>query len=121
MYCVGTDIIEIARIQEAIDNFGERFLRRIYTEAELGLCGNKPWRLAAHFAGKEAVMKALGTGARGISWTEIEILTESSGKPLVHLHGKAKNRADYLGLDNLVISLSDSKEYAIAFVVGERQ
>jgi len=68
-----------------------------------------------------AVMKALGTGARGISWTEIEILTDSSGKPLVHLHGKAKNRADYLGLDNLVISLSDSKEYAIAFVVGERQ
>jgi holo-[acyl-carrier protein] synthase len=119
MNCIGTDIIEVARIQKAINNRGERFLNRIYTQAELTICKNRPWRLAARFAGKEAVMKALGTGVRGISWKEIEILAESSGKPLVHLHGKAKKRADFLGLKSIAISLSDSKEYAIAFAVGE--
>ena len=119
MHCIGVDIIEIARIQEAIDRWGERFLRRVYTESELRLCRKKPGRLAARFAGKEAVMKALGTGAKGISWREIEIVAEPSGKPLVHLYGKAQDRADGLSLDKLAISLSDSKEYAIAFVVGE--
>ena len=119
MHCIGTDIIEIARIERAIDRWGERFLHRVYTEPELRLCSEKPWRLAARFAGKEAVMKAFGTGTRGISWREIEILAEPSGKPVVHLHDKAQDKADGLGLDTLAISLSDSKEYAIAFVVGE--
>ena len=119
MHCIGIDIIEIARIQEAIERWGERFLRRIYTELELRLCRKKPGLLAARFAGKEAVMKALGTGARGVSWKEIEIVSEPSGKPSVHLYGKAQDKADALGLDELAISLSDSKEYAIAFVVGE--
>ena len=64
-------------------------------------------------------MKALGTGTKGISWREIEILAEPSGKPLVRLYGKAQDKADGLGLDNLAISLSHSKEYATAFVVGE--
>ena len=64
-------------------------------------------------------MKALGTGRRGVSWREIEILAEPSGQPSVHLYGKAQVRADSLGLGKLAISLSDSKEYAVAFVVGE--
>ena len=119
MHCIGVDIIEIARIQRAIRRRGESFLQRVYTEPELRLCREKPSRLAGRFAGKEAVMKALGTGARGISWKEIEILAEPSGKPLVRLHGKAQAQADGLGLDELAISLSDSKEHAIAFVVGE--
>lgn len=118
MHCVGIDIIEISRIQEAIDRWGERFLQRIYTEAELRLCQNKPQSLAVRFAGKEAVMKTLGTGAKGISWREIEILAEPSGQPSVHLHGKAQNKALDLGLDNLAISLSHSREYAIAFVIS---
>ncbi len=119
MHCVGVDIIEIARIREAIDRWGERFFQRVYTEAELRLCRNRPGPLACRFAAKEAVMKALGTGVRGISWREIEILAEGSGKPLVNLLGRAKDKADSLGLDKLSISLSDSKEYAVAFVVGE--
>ncbi len=119
MHCVGVDIIEIARIQRAIDRWGESFLQRVYTEPELRLCRKKSGRLAARFAGKEAVMKALGTGTKGISWREIEIVAEPSGKPSVHLYGKAQDRADGLGLDKLDISLSDSKEYAIAFVIGE--
>ncbi len=118
MHCIGVDIIEIARIQSATERWRERFLHRIYTEAELRLCRKKPSRLAARFAGKEAVMKALGTGTKGISWREIEILAEPSGKPLVRLYGKAQAQADGLGLDKLAISLSDSKEYAIAFVSG---
>jgi len=119
MNYIGVDIIEIARIQEAIDWWGERFLHRVYTEPELKLCRQKPSSLAARFAGKEAVMKVLGTGIKGIGWREIEILAEPSGKPVVHLHGKAQDKADDLGLDKLAISLSDSKEYAIAFVIGE--
>ena len=116
---VGVDIIEIARIEKAISRWGDRFFRRIYTELELKLCRKKASRLAARFAGKEAVMKALGTGVRGISWKEIEILAEPSGKPRVHLYGKAQKKASDLGLDRVAISLSDSKEYAVAFVVGE--
>jgi len=119
MNYVGVDIIEIARIEKAIDRWGERFFQRIYTELELKICRKRAARLAARFAGKEAVMKALGTGIRGISWKEIEILSEPSGKPQVRLYGKAEKKADNLGLNRLAISLSDSKEYAVAFVVGE--
>lgn len=115
MKCIGVDIIEISRIQRAIDRWGESFLHRIYTEAELRLCRKNPRRLSSRFAGKEAVMKALGTGARGIRWREIEIVAEASGKPKLQLYGKALEKADDLGL-TLAISLSHSKEYAIAFV-----
>ena len=119
MHFVGTDIIEIARIRRAMERWGERFLHRVYTKPELRLCREKPSSLAVRFAGKEAVMKALGTGVKGISWREIEILAEPSGKPLVNLYGKAQNKADSLGLGTLAISLSHSREYATAFVVGE--
>jgi holo-[acyl-carrier protein] synthase len=116
---IGIDIIEIARIERAIAQRGESFLHRIYTELEIKLYGNKPSSLAARFAGKEAVIKALGARAKGICWKEIEILSDSNGKPLVHLHGKARNQAQDLGADNIAISLSHSKEYAIAFVISE--
>ena len=119
MHHIGIDIIDIVRIKEAIDHLGERFLHRIYTEPELRQCRNNPSTLASRFAGKEAVMKALGTGIKGISWREIEILAEPSGKPLVYLHGKAQSKAEDLGLAKLAISLSDSKEHAIAFAIGD--
>ena len=119
MHYIGVDIIEIGRIEKAINRWGESFLHRVYTEPEQRLCRKRPSRLAGRFAGKEAVMKALGTGIRGISWREIEILAEPSGKPIVHLYGKAQKKANDLGLGKLAISLSDSKEYAVAFVVGE--
>ena len=119
MHYIGIDIIEIARIKRAIARWGESFLQRVYTEPELSLCQEKPSSLAVRFAGKEAVIKALGTKNKGITWREIEILPDSSGKPLVHLYGKAQNEASGLGLDKLAISLSHSKEYAIALVIGE--
>ncbi len=121
MQYIGVDIIEIGRIQQAIERWGDRFLRRIYTDAELNLCRGKPESLAVRFAGKEAAVKALGTGMRGISWKDIEILAEPSGKPLVNLYGQAQEQANDLGLKGLSISLSHSREYAIAFVVGEKE
>jgi len=119
MQYIGVDIVEIARIEEAVTNWGERFLNRIYTEAELELCRNNFSSLAIRFASKEAVMKLLGTGIKGISWKEIETLSHPSGKPLVNLYGKAQAKIEELGLKEIAISLSHSKEYAIAMVTGE--
>ena len=116
---IGIDIIEIARIEKAIERWGDNFLRRVYTDAELRLFSKHPLSLATRFAAKEAIVKALGTQAKGISWKEIEILSDPSGRPLIYLYGKAKNRANGLALNNLTISLSHSKEYAIACVAGE--
>ncbi|MFC1947235.1 holo-ACP synthase [Chloroflexota bacterium] len=115
----GVDIIEISRIRKMVKRWGKRFLDRIYTDTELRICKGRPDKLASRFAGKEAVMKALGTGARGISWREIEIDSQPSGKPVVNLYGKAQEKARSLGLEDLAISLSDSREYSVAFVVGE--
>src|SRR3989304_2851095 len=118
MHSVGVDIIEITRIRQAIDRWGERFLNRIFTGTELKICRQNPERLAGRFAGKEAVMKALGTGVRGVGWREIEILSERSGKPLVQLYGKAQDKAASLGRGTLAISLSASTEYPVAVVVS---
>ena len=119
MHYIGVDIIEIARIEKAIAGWGERFLHRVYTDSELRLCGDSPSSLAGRFAGKEAVIKALGGRSKGFSWKEIEILSDPRGRPLVHIHGNTQNQASALGLDNLAISLSDCEQYAVAFVVGE--
>ena len=121
MQYIGVDIIEVARIKKAIARWGESFLQRVYTGPELELYRKKPSSLAARFAGKEAVVKALGARARGISWKEIEILADAGGRPLVHLYGKAQNQSDGLGLNSLAISLSHSREYAIASVAGMPQ
>jgi len=118
MYCVGVDIIEIERIERVVARWGECFLNRVYTEAELDICKNRAPALAVRFAAKEAVMKALGTGVRGVGWREIEVLANSDGKPLVYLYGGAKRKAEELGVEELGISLSHSREYAIASVVG---
>ena len=118
MQHIGVDIIEIARIEEAVTNWGERFLNRIYTESELQLCRKNLSALAVRFASKEAVMKLLGTGIRGVSWKEIETLAYPSGKPLVNLYGKAQAKAEELQLKEIAISLSHCKDYAIAMAAG---
>jgi len=119
MHYIGVDIVEIARIKKAIARWGESFLHRVYTDPELRLYHKKPSSLAARFAGKEAVMKLLGTGRKGVSWREIETVSHPSGKPLLNLYGRAQIEAKRLGLKGVAISLSHSKEYAIAFVAGE--
>jgi holo-[acyl-carrier protein] synthase len=115
---IGTDIIEIERIRQAIARWGERFLNRVYTEAELRVYGHRVHSLAASFAGKEAVMKLLGTGNRGVVWREIEILYHTSGKPYVGLSGRAKTEAQKLGIKEIDVSLSHSREYATATAIG---
>lgn len=114
MNSVGVDIIEVGRIERAIRRWGERFLGRVFTPAELELCRKRPASLAARFAAKEAVMKALGGAQR---WREIEVLTGSRGQPRLRLWGRARARAERLGLE-LAVSLSHCREYAIASVVG---
>ena len=119
MHYIGVDIVEIIRIKGAITRQGEKFLNRVYTGKEITLCKQRPSSLAARFAGKEAVIKAIGSEGKSINLKDIEILADTSGKPLVHLYGKAGNQADSLGINKLVISLSHSKKYAVAFVLGE--
>src|SRR3972149_12304434 len=94
---VGVDIVEIDRVERALERWGERFLRRVYTSVEVAFCRGRVHELAARFAAKEAVMKALGTGARGLAWREIEVLPNRRGKPLVHLQGRAQERAAAIG------------------------
>ena len=118
MTSIGIDIVEIGRIESAIRQWGKRFLNRIYTEAELKLCQGRASSLAGHFAAKEAVMKVLGTGTRGVNWREIEILSDARGKPLVKLYGQAKNKAEELKLSEFAISLSDTKQHAVAVALG---
>ena len=115
---IGTDIIEITRIRQTIERWGVRFLNRVYTPAEQKIYNRRTHSLAACFAGKEAVMKVLGTGARGVAWREIEILHHRSGKPHIRLNGRAKKEADKLGINEIDISLSHSREYATATVIG---
>lgn len=115
---VGTDIIEIARIQRSLDDFGERFLKRIYTPREREWYGTRVNELAARFAAKEATSKALGTGIIGIRWREMEILPNRRGKPVLILHGRAAERARQLGLTNFSISLTHSRADAMAFIVA---
>jgi holo-[acyl-carrier protein] synthase len=115
---IGIDIVEISRIQKAISRWGEHFLTRIFTDAELALCQGKPESLAARFSAKEAVIKALNPPEFTVSWKEIEILSGANGKPEVILHDQLKNRARKLGVERLEISLSHSRENAIAMVVA---
>ena len=119
MRYVGVDIIEIARIEAVVREWGDRFLRRVYTDGELERYGGRASSLAARFAAKEAVVKVLGTRERGIGWHDIEVLAEPGGRPQVTLHGRAREQADDLGLGPVSVSLSHSREYAVALAVGE--
>ena len=115
---VGVDVIEIERVAAVVERWGERFLRRVYTQLELTYCRGRIPELAARFAAKEAVTKALGTGIRGLAWREMEILADPLGKPLVRLHGRALARAARIGLREFAVSLSHSRDHAVAMVVA---
>jgi holo-[acyl-carrier protein] synthase len=114
----GVDLLEISRLKEAVERHGERFLARIFTRAEREFCAGNFSSLAARFAAKEAVAKALGTGLGAVAWTDIEILRADSGAPLLCLHGNARSLSDQLGLTQWSISLSHTRENAIAMVVA---
>ena len=118
----GIDIVKNSRIQNLIEKYGERFLKKIYTEAEIEYCQqktNSAPSFAARFAAKEAVLKAIGTGMRSSSWQDIEVLNDELGKPEVKLFAKTESRADELGVSSIFLSISHEKEYSIAQIVME--
>jgi holo-[acyl-carrier protein] synthase len=115
---IGTDIIEIARIRQAMARWGDRFLNRVYTKEELRIYGHRAHSLASSFASKEAVMKMLGTGNRGVTWREIETLYHPTGKPLIRLNGRAKKIAGKLGIKEIDVSLAHSRDNATATAIG---
>lgn len=117
----GVDIIEIPRIRQVADRYGVRFFRRVYTAEEIIYCRGRAPQLASRFAAKEAVMKALGTGVRGVRWRDIEVVRKRGEAPIIRLRGGALAHAKRLGIDHLAVSLSHAEEYAVAFVVGESE
>lgn len=114
---IGTDLIEIDRIKKACEK--EAFLLRVYTEEECRQAGKNSSRLAGNFAVKEAVAKVLGTGFRTFGPREIEVLRDGLGKPYVNLYGEAGVLAERLGIAAIHVSISNTKEAAVAFAVGE--
>jgi len=120
---LGTDLIEIERIQASMDRFGERFLERVFTAGEIAYCKRKKQpaeSLAARFAAKEAGAKALGTGiSRGVSWKEIEVTREVGERPMLHFNGRAGELAEAMGVRRAQLTLSHSRQLAIAMVVVE--
>jgi holo-[acyl-carrier protein] synthase len=120
----GIDIAEVPRVAESIARFGERFLRRIFTEEEIRYCDSKANRIeryAARFAAKEAAMKALGTGwSRGIRWRDIEVFRQPGSRPTIRFHGRASEIAAQLGAQNVSLSLTHTTEQALASVILEK-
>ncbi|HXE06919.1 MAG TPA: holo-ACP synthase [Acidobacteriaceae bacterium] len=124
MIGLGTDLMEIARIEESILRFGDRFLGRVFTPGEIAFCQKKKKSaesFAARFAAKEAAAKALGTGiSRGVSWQEIEVVRRAGERPEVLFHGRAAERSRALGVLSANISLTHSREIAMAVVILEK-
>ena len=115
----GVDLLLLERFESVLNRHPDRFPKRILTDREREYCGNRLAEMAVRFAGKEAVMKCLGTGVRGVKWKEIEILANARGKPVVILHGGARQRAREIGLERIEISLTHEKNMVCAFAVGQ--
>lgn len=115
---VGTDMIEIERIRKACEK--EAFLTRVYTQKECQQAGSQVSRLAGTFAVKEAVAKVLGTGFRSFEPREIEVLRDDLGKPYVRLYGGAKKLSEELSIIQIHVSITNTKDFAVAFAVGEK-
>ena len=120
----GSDLIEIGRVRQSMERFGERFLNRVFTPAEVAYCRRKVHNaeesFAARFAAKEAGAKALGTGiAKGVAWTEIEVRRQPGQRPTIHFTGRAAERARAMGVQRAHVTLSHSRDIAMAVVVLE--
>jgi holo-[acyl-carrier protein] synthase len=117
----GIDMVEIPRLDRVLERHGDRFLLRVYTENELSQAGNRSTSLAARFAAKEAVAKALGTGIGRVGWRDIEVLRSVDGQPTLHLYGKAAEIAVDLAISSWSVSLTHTRNTAAAVVVGIRE
>ena len=120
---IGVDLVECARIQRSLDRFGEKFLRRVFTEGEIeySMSMKFPARhLAARFAGKEAVSKAFGTGiGKAMGWRNIDIRKQKSGEPFLVFSGPAQELATKRGVTSALITLSHTDHHAVACVMLE--
>lgn len=120
---VGTDVVNISRIEQAVQRFGERFIKKVFTDEEEKACKDKKDRLpflASRFAAKEAVLKAIGTGiSNGIGFKDVEVSREHGKRPEIILHGKGKEMAGALGVKNIHLSITHDAGLAVAFVVVE--
>jgi holo-[acyl-carrier protein] synthase len=120
---IGSDLAQVERIRESIAQYGDRFLRRVYTDQERAYASNKAnsaERFAARFAAKEAAMKAIGTGWRnGVTWKDFEVVNESSGRPTLRLSGAALQLAAAIGVERISVSLTHTAEAAFAVVIME--
>ena len=121
---LGTDLVETARLRRMIDDHGERFLDRCFTPAERAYCDKSAKRrvehLAGRFAAKEAVLKVLGTGwSGGIAWTDLEILPDAKGRPVLTVGGEAGRVAEAMGIVRWHVSISHVETHATATAVGE--
>jgi len=113
----GVDIIEVERVKKALDAWGEKFLNRVFTQRELDYVNTKKFpseNLAARFACKESVLKAFGDTRVGIQLKSIEVLNDKKGKPEIVLHGEAKEFAEKNSLDNIIVSMSHTANYAVS-------
>ena len=119
----GVDLAEVRRIREAIERYGDRFIRRIYTDAEVAYVerkANKFERYAGRFAAKEAGMKAIGTGwKRGVAWRDFEVSNLPSGRPTLRLHGEAERIAAKMGVTSISLSITHTAELGMAHVILE--
>ncbi len=126
---IGVDITDIKRIRESLDEFGERFRNRVFTEAEIAYCERfthqtaKVERYAARFAAKEAARKALGaaTPLKSLSWHDVEIISSTEGAPQLRFHGQAAELMKELNISGAHVSLSHAPDHAVAFVVLETE
>ncbi|HRN50628.1 MAG TPA: holo-ACP synthase [Anaerolineales bacterium] len=114
----GVDLVEVRRLREAIERHGDRFLKRIYTARELEQMNGNFASLAARFAAKEAVAKALGTGIGDLSWQEVEILRGERKEPVLQLYGAAQALAEQLEITTWSVSISHTQDHVVAFVVA---
>jgi holo-[acyl-carrier protein] synthase len=121
----GIDMVEIRRIQHAMDRYGQRFLNRVFTANEQAYCKrkrNSAESFAARFASKEAGAKALGTGISfGVSWLEIEVVREPSGRPSLCFYGRAAQIASRMGFVRAALSITHTAEFAMASVILENE
>jgi holo-[acyl-carrier protein] synthase len=117
---LGIDIIKIERIAQALQRFGDRFPRRVLTDAEARYVRNRPINFAGRWAAKEAVSKVLGLGVRGVGWPVGRRTISMSRQPTVRLHGRAQARAEQLGMARIAVSISHEGEYAVAIAFGVR-
>jgi holo-[acyl-carrier protein] synthase len=119
----GVDIAEVGRIRQSVERFGERFLHRVFTDGEIRYCEAKATRFesyAARFAAKEAGMKALGTGwNHGVRWRDVEVVRPKGQRPTIQFHGQAAIFAERLGARNIVLSITHTREQALAHVILE--